>query len=447
MRVWGILGIVFTAVIAACAVVKPPATIQAGEWTLVYAGNLNGELEACGCTVEGNLGGILRQTQILDAWRAEKPDTFFVNAGGLFNSRSPTDKITSAFIRSGAAQQGWDAIGLQWKDLDYGVEPLVESGLPWVASNAVNLPFEKVRLIEKAGRKLAFYSWLNPSESPYAAMQGDGFPRAEASAAFSAQLKNSREQGYLNVVSTTLTAEEADRLLPMDLIDVLIVRAVDEEYREPVMKGQTLILQPGTRGQRLARLTLNVSDKGEVSVKAHQVFTLPAKVGEAERLKDWYQGYTDALMEDYQRQVALLTGEGASAKSPYAGTEACAGCHVAASEAWKNSNHAHAFEQLEKVNKQFDANCIGCHTVGFGEPGGFIDPQSTPERMNVQCESCHGPAKAHVESGGQVKLAEVLGEQGPVCLQCHTPEHSPSFDFETYWPRIVHGLDARPASP
>ena len=433
------------ALLVACVPGTRPQ-LTPGEWTLVYAGNLNGELEACGCTLEGNLGGILRQTKMLDSWRAERPDTFFINAGGLFNSRSPTDKITSRFILSGVAAQSWDAVGLQWKDLDYGVDFLQTAQVPRVASNAVNLPFEKVRYLNRDGRKLAFFAWLNPAESPYSAMQGEGFPGAEMDGGFHEALLKARGDGYLTVVSTTLTWDQANRMLPLDAIDVLLVRADSEEYGEPVRQGRTWVLKPGTRGQRLARLTLTVNPDNSLAVARHEVVTLPASVGEAERLKDWYQGYTDALMEDYQRQVALLQGEG-STDSPWTGEQACAGCHQSAHEVWKASNHAGAFAKLEAVNKAFDANCIGCHTVGFGEPGGFIDPQTTPDRMNVQCESCHGPGGAHVESGGQVKLAEVLGEQGPVCLKCHTPEHSPSFDFNTYWPRIVHGLDAAPARP
>ena len=71
--------------------------------------------------------------------------------------------------------------------------------------------------------------------------------------------------------------------------------------------------------------------------------------------------------------------------------------------------------------------------------GGFIDPDTTPSLMNVQCESCHGAARKHVESGGIKPVANANWPSIRMCEQCHTQPHSPGFNFETYWPKIAHG--------
>ncbi len=55
--------------------------VQATElhsMTLIYSGNLDGELEPCGCTAEGDLGGIKRRVTMIDRLREKVPDLFLV---------------------------------------------------------------------------------------------------------------------------------------------------------------------------------------------------------------------------------------------------------------------------------------------------------------------------------------------------------------------------------
>jgi hypothetical protein len=45
-------------------------------------------------------------------------------------------------------------------------------------------------------------------------------------------------------------------------------------------------------------------------------------------------------------------------------------------------------------NKDYtaDAECLSCHTTGYGQPGGFVSVAETPKLVGVQCEVCHGQA-------------------------------------------------------
>ena len=121
-------------------------------------------------------------------------------------------------------------------------------------------------------------------------------------------------------------------------------------------------------------------------------------------------------------------------EAAYAGTPACMTCHEAAGTVWKASAHSHAFKTLVDQNQDFNPECVGCHVVGLGRRGGFINAKATPNLVDVQCEACHGPGRAHADAP-----APGYGAAGArSCLGCHTEENSPEFDFFTYWPRIKH---------
>lgn len=86
----------------------------------------------------------------------------------------------------------------------------------------------------------------------------------------------------------------------------------------------------------------------------------------------------------------------------YIGSEACGKCHEHAFTVWKNSKHSHAYKTLVEEKhpslRQYDGECIVCHTVGFGYKTGFSDEATTPKLINVGCESCHGPGSLHAKN-------------------------------------------------
>ncbi len=119
----------------------------------------------------------------------------------------------------------------------------------------------------------------------------------------------------------------------------------------------------------------------------------------------------------------------------YMFADACNKCHPGQYRRWQKTLHAHAYQSLIKVEKHFDEECIACHTLGFKQPGGFNDIQQVGEFANVQCESCHGPGRLHVESEGKTKMYRDLAG-GKMCLRCHIEERSPEFDLETYFENV-----------
>ena len=416
-------------------------SVNAQPLLLIYSGNLDGELEPCGCTEEGNMGGINRRVSAFDKLRTEHPELVAISGGGLISAEGSTDHIKAKFILNGFTELKYDAIGMQWKDLSYGSEFLIRENLPWVVSNWEHEGVHKEKTITRSlGDKsvnFKVFSWLDPNYSPMRQMHGDHTVVNENAAQVSVKIAKADAEGYITVLLTSLPLETVQDSFDLKSVDILFVRASYEVFGEPKQEGKTLVLQPGSRGMRIAKLNLEINSTGDIDKWNHEVISLPSAVGDSPRMAAWYTAYNDEVKQDYLKRVEVRK-QLESGTSKYAGEEKCKTCHVAEHKQWFDSQHAIAYEELEGVNKAFDPACIGCHTVGFGEPGGFVDISLTPHLMNVQCENCHGAGKEHAESMGKKPVANHDWPKEKICGQCHVQKHSPSFSIEQYWPKIAH---------
>ncbi len=416
-------------------------SVNAQPLLLIYSGNLDGELEPCGCTEEGNLGGVKRRVSVFDKLRAENPQMVAISGGGLISAEGSTDQIKAKHILKGFTELNYDAIGMQWKDLSYGVEFLTRDNLPWVVSNWDHEGVLKEKIISRSqgdqSLRLKVFAWLDPNYSPMRQMHGDHAVVNDNAEQIKAGIAKADAEGFITVLLTSLPLEAVKDSFDLKMVDIVFVQAAYEVFGEPRQEGKTLILQPGSRGMRIARLDLNINAKGDIEKWKHEVIALPSSVADAPRMEAWYTAYNDEVKQDYLKRVEIRK-QLESGASEYAGEEKCKTCHAAEHKKWFDSQHAIAYEELEGVNKAFDPACIVCHTVGFGKPGGFVDMSLTPHLLNVQCENCHGAAKAHAESKGVKPVTNHDWPKEKICGQCHVQKHSPSFSIEKYWPKIAH---------
>jgi hypothetical protein len=137
----------------------------------------------------------------------------------------------------------------------------------------------------------------------------------------------------------------------------------------------------------------------------------------------------------------------AKGQAAYTGTESCSDCHADAVTFWEKTVHAQAWKTLVDRGQQFDLDCIGCHVTGWDRPGGSNLGHNDKLR-DVQCETCHGPGSIHVAKGGLEKPAALqLAPPDDLCAsQCHTREHSDTFQREAYLRDVIgpgHGEAAR----
>jgi protein-arginine kinase activator protein McsA len=122
----------------------------------------------------------------------------------------------------------------------------------------------------------------------------------------------------------------------------------------------------------------------------------------------------------------------------FMGVDTCKLCHSDVHTDWLTTRHSQAFKTLQDAKNDTNPQCVGCHTVGYGQPGGFVDAQTTPNLENVQCEDCHGPGSLHVAGGGDKTkiLAFPDSVAGQVCGKCHTDTHHPTYEE---WRDSPHG--------
>jgi hypothetical protein len=118
----------------------------------------------------------------------------------------------------------------------------------------------------------------------------------------------------------------------------------------------------------------------------------------------------------------------------YVGAQTCLTCHGAPAvtgvdyNTWSSTLHQGALETLKAAGQGTNAECLACHTVGYGENGGFVDEATTPELAGVQCENCHGAGGDHAANPSNVALRPTGNIAASICGGCHQGVHHPNYE-------------------
>jgi hypothetical protein len=230
----------------------------------------------------------------------------------------------------------------------------------------------------------------------------------------------------LRIALATVEGVDGEEILEvLPKVDVILLSRGDTNYRAARRVHETIVAYAPAQGQYLGRL--RVHPGGPVTV---------------EWLSLYGPGVTD---HDVSDRIAALNLElrgirkaEARQRAPaprdirWVGTQACESCHRSAVENWRRSGHARAMATLVNGGRDFDPDCLRCHVTAWGD--GYVDPLTTPQLADVQCEACHGPGAGHVQDPSVSMGATPIG----FCLRCHTKENSPEFDEEKYRDRIRH---------
>ncbi len=132
----------------------------------------------------------------------------------------------------------------------------------------------------------------------------------------------------------------------------------------------------------------------------------------------------------------------------YRGVKKCMVCHKSAYDFWKTTRHAKAYKTLEDADRNYDPDCISCHTTGYNFPGGFTQANEVGGLKNVQCEMCHPVNRNHEEvmkikvkkreeEGAKVdEKARIIKVPPGLCDKCHTGAYKPDGGMHEYYKKI-----------
>lgn len=220
------------------------------------------------------------------------------------------------------------------------------------------------------------------------------------------------------------------------------------EESRPVLLAIEISGRHGSAQERLNKEGLDfftaLSDPGRKILESYRSMgSVPDiyLISKEGKIVDHIQGWRELRDPPlFQMKLSILAGVKAPIllnKQGYSGNEFCVDCHRDEARTWEFTKHAGAFDSLVKHGDDHDPECVSCHVVGDGEPGGFLLNTGTTHMEDVGCESCHGPGGGH--------LAEEFREEDefePICKTCHNEKHSLGFDYATFLLQISHEENA-----
>jgi hypothetical protein len=486
----------FLGVALALAGAWGPSTPFALAATLIHSNDVMGDLEPCGCRTNP-LGGMARKFNLMKGLSDSADSLLVVDAGdSLFSSSSLPEllraqsELQAGFLLKALELGHQDVIVPGEKDFALGVKALdrlrAKSKIKFLAAN----------LVKRSGAPFLKGSALFQLKSPplkvaVIGLVGDvGYPKelkvTSAIAAAKREVAQWRKRADLIVVVTHQGSDE-DRKLAAAVpgIDVIVGAHTQSFFQTPVAVGATRVFQSSFRNQYVGLIPL----AKKLPTEGYRLVAMDAGYDSPKEAPT----PMDALVEEFKKSVgelntreeAKLVQESAGkfhAESKYQTFPKCAECHLKQFDFWRKTRHARALEPLIEKHQDKNKECLGCHTVGLGDPRGFnqvghlaefrdiglpdegempwkpfeteaLAPflkqmreassvndevrltQTHPAvplrqalgqlravQTPVQCENCHGAGEGHPFTGAG--LAKVKRE---TCVQCHTAEQAPDW--------------------
>lgn len=250
-------------------------------------------------------------------------------------------------------------------------------------------------------------------------------------------------------------------LTKMNREELLMSRIKVLEQQAKNLQGERLVFI--NQRMSLARDELSASQKigsftplVEPNVSFHAIAITKKITPDAvsEKRIDTYEKNVPLLVKKCEEAIECPKAERGVAS--YVGAHTCKGCHQEAFAVWQKAvsfnkslgddgkeiarsvGHSKAWKTLADAGKDTDRSCIGCHSIGFMQPGGYCKAYEVDFRKDVQCESCHGAGSLHAQSGDKRLIKRAVPEE--TCRSCHHVPHIESYESFNYEERLMKVL-------
>ena len=369
----------------------------------------------------------------------EKQPTVVLDCGGAAAGVSDYHQLKLESIMAGEAAMDLKAHNVGGSEAAFGAAVLQqivdEKIVPLFSTNVrdqAGKPIgEKVRWVSAGGNRIAVLGVMDPKFS------GDQMQVLPPQQSILNTIEAFKEKPDAIVVLAYLPRPalmELAKALPE--VDVIVGGPTGQTI-SPTRVGAVLVTSATNKGKFLVQLDYD-PDRGQ---------RFEAKVVELDEsweddedqianLKVYHQRLAGKDFESPFTGVKKSVAQVMDSKDHFVGNAKCQTCHVADCQHYTSTKHSVAWETLVNKDSHVDPYCQQCHTTGYGSEQGFVSIAKSPDLFDVGCESCHGPSSRHCEKTS-IKTVYDARDQ---CLQCHDRENSPLFDYELYWPKILHGL-------
>ena len=426
-----------------------------GSITIVFSSDVHGYLEPCGCT-EQRWGGIAR------------------TSGYLADLTGPATRLAMDVGHMTAGRLAWQQLGLRvyleaLASMDYlaanlGAGELVldaadlrsiaeSSPTTLLSANAIDAATEHPLV---ATHKKVLVDNLRVTVVGVVQVRrgdrlGEGVAVADPHEALGSLLPQLR--GDTDVIVLLAACEEPmlrELAEAHPEIDVILGGRVQQASKEIRRVGRCWIAYQASKGQMLGRVDVRIRPDGRADSAVAAMVVLDNDVPEDTAMLE--------RIEQYNAELARLGREGGlkalgieitprpGGPNTYAGSDTCKQCHPSAYAMWKSKEHSRAWSLLVKRQRHNNPDCMRCHVVDFGVADGFrgVTLSLSPDRVNVQCEACHGRSSQHVRArraGLSKNIAKHTKVLPKSCETCHDCVHSPKFVYKTYWEKLKHARE------
>jgi hypothetical protein len=481
------------------------------DFVLALTGQTHGYLQRCGCS-SPQYGGLDRRWEFLDQLTKKGWTVIPIDTGEVTPTNNGTPakqnllKYETAMRAMGVL--GYHVVGLGRDEFRTG---LITELLPQFALNnprprhvALNLDGEPPGILREMGVKP--YEVVSAGASPKIGVVGvigakvgeefKGDPKLTfpwAIQMLPGALKELKAKAEFNVMifqgledeaqkCAAWMAEERRKNPGLAAVHVMLHNNRDAEPPGvPTDVAGTQLITVGHKGKYVGILGV-WRQRGSFEYKYQMVAMGPefeAKPGnpimpllEDYARKNQERKFMAQFLRGPHKTQRLLEGK---VEVKYVGSERCADCHGHADMVWHQAHdgksHSHAYQTLVDAKnpglRQFDGECVQCHTVGFRHDWGYNDPRYTlpntapnvarikDKLRDVGCESCHGPASMHVNNPNNTDYYPLINEfaarhnpklQEAVrlrriddfCQKCHDIENDVHWNFAQKWAKVIH---------
>lgn len=327
----------------------------------------------------------------------DRESSILVDNGNIFSIEK--DSLKNSYVKKIVPYFGYDAIGFGLNDI-----PMVDS-LNFLSLNLRD--HSSVKIVEKGGIKFGIISFFDRSWVSFKNSKIGRIKRAQ----FRGSLKRlEKDTDFIIFLSQLESFDEEKFFLEHEEIDLFISSSyVAPDFYELDNRYFGLT---GSNCEYIGKLTLQFDDMKRVTKFNNSFIELdeglfpPDKIGN-KIIEQYNFAYSVKLQRD-----RLLDD-----RYSYYPDQFCNDCHTISEGIHNNSFHS---------VRDKGAECLVCHTTGFGTKTGYNSETRRDEMKNIGCTQCH---KIPNGTNFQDQFHNVIEVMPSTCKECHIKPHVKEFHY------------------